>query len=118
MHDKLKKVIEQREGEKIALAKAQQESSRNRLRNILKKKLTTTFIGSLVQFETYFGSLWGHGKPLEELTEDQQGFRALWEQCRTEILNNGNHQIHAVEKEISQYDMSWKMHQITLHTKN
>lgn len=116
MYDELQKVVNQRKGEGEALQKAQQESSRQRLLTILRKKLKTSFIGSIAEFEKFFGALWGHGKLPEELTQQERGFRDLWEECRTEVLDNGNDQIRAVEDEISQYSIMWNRHKLTLHS--
>jgi hypothetical protein len=83
------------------------ETSKTRLLGITKTKLKTSFVGALAKFETYFGSLWGHGKPRTECTETQLHNREVWDQCRTEVLNNGNSQIRAMESELDQYTISW-----------
>ena len=54
------------------------------------KRLNTTMIFPLNEFETAFGDIWGHGKPWGELTSQQKEARKLWKECRTNILNNGN----------------------------
>ena len=81
------------------------ENSKKRLINNIDKKFKTTMIGSLAVFEKYFGSLWGHGEP--SLTEEQKHFRELWEEARTDILNNGNTQMRIAQEEIAQYSMTW-----------
>ncbi len=91
-----------------------QEASLLRLQRIIEKKMTTTFIGALARFETYFGQLWGHRRDRGELSEQELAWRELWEQCRTEVLNNGNNQLRAVEAELALYTVWWKRHQLNL----
>lgn len=90
------------------------EKSRKRLSTILEKKMKTSFIGALSQFEQYFGRLWGHGKQEEELTDNELKFRKVWEDTRTAILNNGNNQLRAVQNEISEYSISWNRHKLNI----
>ena len=84
-----------------------QENSKKRLLNNIKKKFDTTIIGSLAAFEEEFGYLWGHGKPLEELTDDELDFRDMWNDVRAKILDNGNFNLRSAQTEISQYTLSW-----------
>lgn len=81
------------------------ENSKKRLINNIDKKFKTTMIGSLAVFEKYFGKLWGHGE--HTLTEEQKEFRQLWDEARTDILNNGNTQMRIAQEEIAQYTMTW-----------
>ena len=81
------------------------ENSRKRLLKNLEKKFKTTMIGALARFEENFGELWGHGA--ESLTEEQAAWRKIWEETRTEILNNGNNQLRGAQDEIAHYTMSW-----------
>mgnify|MGYP001285604283 FL=1 len=81
------------------------DNSKKRLINNVDKKFKTTMIGSLAVFEKYFGALWGHGD--SSLTEEQKHFRQLWEDARTDILNNGNTQMRIAQEEIAQYTMTW-----------
>jgi hypothetical protein len=61
---------------------------------ILTKRLQTTMIGALYEFEKAFGYLWGHNKDEnEELTDKENDFWDLWEETRNKILNNGNNQL-------------------------
>jgi len=57
------------------------------------KRLKTTFIGDLAEFERGFGFLWGHGMPPQDLNEDERYFRDLWNEVRKNILDKGNRQI-------------------------
>tara|TARA_Y100000356_G_C11233206_1_gene276212 strand:- start:439 stop:813 length:375 start_codon:yes stop_codon:yes gene_type:complete len=81
------------------------ENSKKRLINNIDKKFKTTMIGSLAVFEKYFGALWGHGD--SNITDEQKHFRQLWEEARTDILNNGNTQMRIAQEEIAQYSMTW-----------
>jgi hypothetical protein len=120
LEDKLRRVTQQRKvNEELGSQQRYQEASRRRLARILKKKITTSFIGALARFETFFGpDIWGHGKPEEDCTPEQLAWREVWEQCRTEVLNNGNNQLRAVENEIVQYCVNWNRYQTTLSVKD
>lgn len=95
-------------------AKNYEIESMHRLMTILEKKFKTSFIGAISQFESYFGVLWGHGKPENKLTEQEKLWRERWNLVRTQILNNGNNQVRAVQQELSQYTMRWDAHSIKL----
>lgn len=88
------------------------DDSRRRLNNIITKKVQTTMIGAISQFEEGFGFLWGHGE--ETITPDQEQMRAVWDEVRTNILNNGNNQIRALNQELQQYDIKWNRYSVTL----
>ena len=47
----------------------------------------TACVGSIELLEQQFGFLWGHGKPLEDLDEDEQYYREIWKTIRREIFN-------------------------------
>jgi len=113
MQDALR--LSQEENEKGK--KKYQSDSRARLFKITSTKVRTAFIGALSSFEQNFGELWGHRLPESELTDEQLEWKQLWEECRTAVLNNGNHQIRAVENEMGQYLISWNRHQTFLKTK-
>ena len=81
--------------------------SRGRLEAIVQRKLKTAFVGALARVERFFGAVWGHGKSDARLTPEERAWRAVWDQCRTEILNNGNHQARALEAEFPQYEIHW-----------
>ena len=63
------------------------------LKAIITKRFQTTMIGSLHQFEKYFGYMWGIGLEEDELTDQQLDAREAWELTRNQILNNGNNQL-------------------------
>ena len=70
-------------------------------------KLKTTMIGSLSKFESNFGFLWGHGKPADELTEQELEFRDKWDATRNEVLNQGNNCLRSLMTEIDGYTVSF-----------
>jgi hypothetical protein len=91
--------------------KAVSEDSRQRLARILATKLTTSFIGALACFEHAFGRLWGNKKRRENCSPEELPWFDLWQLTRTEVLNNGNNQLRAVQNELSFYEMTWLRHQ-------
>tara|TARA_B100000287_G_scaffold430487_1_gene485860 strand:+ start:240 stop:620 length:381 start_codon:yes stop_codon:yes gene_type:complete len=92
------------------------EISRDRLYQIAKKKIQTTMIGALDSLEKNFGFLWGIGSE-GELTQQQEQLKAIFEDARSEILDRGNTQIRNLQAEISNYDISWKRHTVTMPVK-
>ena len=94
------------------LAKAQRaihkdnwkQKSRERLDKIVKTKMTTLMIGSLDAIEKAFGELWNDGAPVNE---SERQCQKEWLLLRQTILDLGNKQIRAMQKEIQQYDVEW-----------
>lgn len=85
-----------------------QDISKQRLKNIIKKKITTTFISALDEFERTFGQkLWGHNLPETELTDEQKENKLKWENVRKNILNRGNNQYRALMSEIELYEIEF-----------
>ena len=97
-------------------SKKYDDESGKRLTRIIETKFKTSFIGALSCFEETFGFLWGHNSN-EELTEEQQFMKDLWEQTRTSVLNNGNNQIRGWKNEMEQYTIHWDRYQMTLPVK-
>ena len=65
--------------------------------------MRTTFIGSLSAIEKFFSELWEYDyQDGEEVSKRKRVWKEKWEQCRAEILNNGNNQLRAVDAEIDQ----------------
>ena len=93
------------------------EDSRKRLDKIISTKMNTTMIGSLATFEKNFGFLWGQGKKDSERTEEERECYTLWQNVRTEVLNNGNNQIRALRNELQNHDVNWKRYQLTIKAK-
>ena len=72
------------------------------LQSLITKRFQTTMIGSLHQFEKYFGYLWGIDLDEDELTNQQLDLRDRWEMARNHILNNGNNQLRQMLNDIQQ----------------
>jgi hypothetical protein len=94
------------------------DSSKQRLENIISKKMRTTFIGALSQFEQHFGEMWGHGLPPHECTQEQLQLREVWQRLRNNVLNNGNHQLRTLSIELQQYDIVWNRYVMKLPVAN
>lgn len=92
------------------------EESKKRLAKIVETKLKTSFIGALSHFEEEFGFLWGHGQE-EDLTEEQEFMREIWERTRTAVLNNGNNQIRALKSEVANHSIEWQRYRMELPVK-
>lgn len=91
------------------------EQSKERLLKIIKKKIQTSFIGSLDIFEQNFGYLWGYNKETKTTnprTIEERRFKELWDLVRTRVLDNGNSQLRAAETEISNHVVSWQRYHI------
>lgn len=87
------------------------KDSAARLRSILRKKVTTSFVGAIAKFEEKFGRLWGHGLSLDECSDKQREFRVIWQQCRTEVFDLGNTQLGGLDSELRQYQVVWNRYQ-------
>lgn len=118
VEDKFKSIVEYRKQQRVTSQENCKYQSRHRLQRIIETKINTTMIGSLSAMEERFGVLWGQGKPIEELSQDELKWLAIKEDLRTEILNNGNNQKRAAIAEISQYDVMWKRHHIDFFVDN
>ena len=81
--------------------------SKQRLKNISKKKIQTTMIGALDSIEKHLGFLW----------EDEENLKKIYDIVRQEILDRGNGQIRNLEAELDQYDIEWLRYNITLPVK-
>jgi hypothetical protein len=93
------------------------EESRKRLDKIISQKIRTTFIGSLAVFEECFGFMWGHGKAKEDLTEQEEMMREVWEDARSRILNKSNNQLRAVRSELNNHVVHWNRHRMDFAVK-
>lgn len=101
-----------------------QEASKTRLKNIATKKIKTSFIGALAQFEESFGFLFGAKDPTPEQAKvkealarlgfDEAYWRNQWELARNNTLNQGNNQIRALEKEFETYTVSWNRYHVNI----
>jgi len=90
-------------------AKSADNSKRRLIRN-LEKKFKTTIIGALHHIELSFGHLWGFESD-SPMTRENREYEELWQELRTEILNNGNNQLRACLDELAQYTVSWDKYQ-------
>lgn len=79
--------------------------SKKRLMQMVEKKFRTAMIGTLSRCEDKIGFLWGHGE--DTIDGEQERFRAIWDELRTDILNHCNSQLRAAMEEIMQYHISW-----------
>ena len=84
------------------------DTAKKKLMDLVNKKFKTTMIGAIASFEEAFGQLWGHGLQDQDLDEDQQYWRGIWEDVRDEILNKGNAQARAAQEELSVHDVTYK----------
>jgi len=104
-----------RDQQKIEIENRIVRDSRERLKRTSAKKFRTAFIFPISEFETTFGlALWGHGLPDEELTPLQMANRERWQQVRTNILNNGNTQLRAMEAEIDLHEIRFVGYKVDL----
>lgn len=74
------------------------------------KKIQTTMIGSLATIEKHFGFLWEN----DEYDGNMDGLFEVYKKLRLEILDKGNDQIRALEKEFKNYDINFKRYYIKL----
>lgn len=111
LYDRMSRAAATRKVEDEANKKKYKENSSKQLLKILEKKLQTSFIGALSQFEEAFGYLWGIKKDEIDLTPQERKMRDLWNQVRTNILNNGNNQIRAISTELQQYSITFNGYQ-------
>ena len=95
--------------------KKYKDRSKKRLSNIISTKIKTSFIGAISSCEKNFGFLWGHGKDDENLTEEELSMREIWDEIRTEILDNGNTQLRAANNEIDNYSINWERYNIGIN---
>ncbi len=102
MSDKLQKFAQER---KLINKENTAQAHRNRLKQFMKKKLTTVMVAAIDEFEKSFGENWGHGLTSDEKTDEQLDLTPAWNMCRDEIFNRGNIQIRAMEKELDSYEL-------------
>jgi hypothetical protein len=92
--------------------------AKNKLKQDIKKKITTTMIGALSSFENRMGRLWGFHKSEEEiLTPQEEKFLNLWLEIREEILDRGNAQIGAACANLDSYDIEPVKYKYTFYNR-
>lgn len=72
------------------------------------KKYKTVFIGSIDAIDKTMGFLWGYGRPIDELSEDERSWLPIRAELRKLILDNGNKQMRDAEDQLSGYDFVQK----------
>ncbi len=117
MRDRLERMRDDSNTDKINSVANYNEESRKRLMKIIQTKLRTAFICPLSKFEQYFGELIGYKKSDNELSLTELKLRKLFESFRNDVLNNGNNQIRALEKELTEYTIKWNRHFVSLPVK-
>lgn len=100
--DRLKKFNEQR---RVYDKEGAREALKNKLKQSLKKKMTTILVGCVEAVEKKLGNVWGHGKYRDEKNDDELDFTVEWQRCRDLMFDLGNAQIRYMEKELDQYDV-------------
>lgn len=119
LQDQMCEAVRQRKQAAIEARKQFAEVSRKRLAAILEKKLNTAFIGAIASMEEFIGRrLWGHGKRDSERTPQEQAWHKVWQECRNEILTNGNNQLRAVRNELVLYKVDFVGYQLNLQSPN
>src|SRR5687767_13493781 len=93
----LERFVSMRQAAQQATKANYAEESRKRLDKIISTKMNTTFIGALSSFEKNFGFLWGQGKKDADRTDEEKQLNQIWQNIRTEVLNNGNNQLRALK---------------------
>jgi len=93
--------------DKVKAKELYKEDSKKRLTKIAIKKIQTTMIGALSALEEKFS----------DYLENDHEFRLIYNEVRQRILDNGNHQIRNLEKELEQYAVEWLRYQYTLPVK-
>ena len=105
----------------LNLRKIREDRSKDIARDTLfkscRKKIQTTMIGALSTLEESFGFLWGFQAD-ENLTDEQEKLKEIYEEARAKILDRGNTQIRNLEAEFSNYDVTRKRYQTNIPVKN
>lgn len=93
-----------------------EQKSKEKLSVSMQKKIKTTMIGSLSSIEEHLGFLWGHNSE-EPLTAQQEEYKLLYEDLRSEILDKGNTQIRNTESELMTYKVTWNRYKYQIPVK-
>jgi len=88
------------------------EMTKQRLVEMIEKKIMTTCVGSIERFEMALGHLWGRNKI--RINEDEGELRAVWSELRKSILDLANLQIRNVRKEIEFYSVELDLNSLDL----
>ena len=79
--------------------------SKQKLLDTVTKRIQTAFIGAISACEDHFGYLWGIDE--ENPTAKQDEFLKLWNKLRAIILDNGNNQIRAIQRDLNNYSVNY-----------
>ena len=82
------------------------EFARQKVSKTVKTSIMTSVIGALSDFEEFMGELWGHGKPYNQLTEEQKKNRELWLDARDSILRRGSNSVKLSLRDINRCTFS------------
>jgi vacuolar-type H+-ATPase subunit H len=90
--------------------------SKKRFTDILERKMKTTFIGALSEFERKFGFLWGDKNYTGNMKNDsgihEDIWREMWSEARDRILTNGNNQFKAMLSELENNTICWDQYRL------
>lgn len=86
----------------------QKEQAHSILKQIIAKRLQTSFIFSISELERIFGHLWRHEADDENFSEQEEFYYNLYQEFRKSVLDNGNKQIRNTCKDIDGYEVSFK----------
>jgi len=86
-----------------------QENINEIILNSVLKRYKTVFIGSVDAIDKIIGViLWGHGKPEDELTDEDREWLPFRDKLRKKILDAGNKNMRDTEDQLSEYDFVQK----------
>ena len=80
-------------------------TSKEKLSQVLKKKIETTMIGALSSVEENFKFL------LDEQNPQSKEMHEIYQNVRSEILDKGNRQIRNVDSELANYTVTCTRHE-------
>lgn len=81
---------------------SQFDANKNRLRQSVVTRLKTSFIFAIAEIEDKFGHLWNPDSQDDEV-EGPEYYKSLFLELRKRVLDNGNAQIRAFEKDLEGY---------------
>lgn len=81
------------------------EMTKERLIELIEKKIMTTCIGAISRFEENFGEYWGHNQL--RIDDEQSENREIWSELRTSLLDLAHSQIRAIRKDIDIYTVDF-----------
>jgi hypothetical protein len=84
-------------------SKEEIDECRRQLKIIVGKKIETTMVAALNQFELAFGSEIGLGIEDSKLTQKQRNMRSRWNDVRNNIFNIGNQQKRNINSELEHW---------------